>query len=266
MAAPGVIPRPRTADAARLNPGRWICTLQPGQCGGIFRVYGQDMACPLWERCREDANRYEYSLGPKVSGRYMSLDTDMEHRQRHGKRLSDLRAAFCPRRYERTDEQRERHARYVRERRRKQREAMAPPPEPERIYLPCGEDCANCPWEACRYTDEDKDSLLLADKRERERRRAADKHRRERERMASDPAYAAHMRELAQARMQRYYQSHKEILRAKARERMRSYGKRKDQGPGGSRGGGAQPGGQRGQECHHGPGGQAAGGGGLSAG
>lgn len=218
-----MIPRPLSDVAARHNPGRWVCNKRPEKCNGIFRVYGQDMACPIRAKCWfSRRNTYEHTPGGKLWGRYPELDVDVSWRAEHHRRLKALTDLWGPPRPERTDEQRAADAERQRRRRAKQAE-QRPPTEkaPSRPLLPCGEDCdGGCPYETCPYTDDALDALEAAGKQDKLRAQAKEKHARERAREAQDPDYKAHRRELNIARLRRYYQAHKDVLREKARERM----------------------------------------------
>lgn len=215
-----MIPRPLTDAAARHNPGRWVCSKRPEQCDGTFWVYSQPMACPIRAKCfwgRD--NTYERTPGPKRQGRFLSMDIDASWRREHGNRLACLQAAFAPelRKWAPTAEYKETRARKAREKRAAQR---VDTPPPVKTILPCGEDCGNCPFDSCRYSDAAEDDALEIARRETQRQRSREKYRRQRAREQIDPEYAAHRRALGAARCKRYYDSHAEMVRAKARMRM----------------------------------------------
>lgn len=231
-----MIPRPQTDAAARHNPGRWICTADPEECGGVFRVYGQAMACPLWAKCYWGRrNSYQWTLGRKDWGRCLSLDTDMERRRTHGNRLMALLRLFAPERCRekpKTREQKDEANRKAREARRKARE-REPPPDcpPQRPLLPCGEDCGGgCPYAVCPYTDADLDALEAAARREKARRQSAEKYRRQKARMAADPAYAERFRAGNRRRSKAAYDRDPEKYREKSRnwQKKNRQSKRKD--------------------------------------
>lgn len=98
------------------------------------------------------------------------------------------------------------------------------PAGPERrVVLPCGEDCdGGCPYDdGCHYTDDDTDRLMEAAKAERAREQSRQEYRRKKERERVDPEYAARRKAQEAVRQKRYYEAHKETMRAKARERMK---------------------------------------------
>lgn len=223
-----MIPRPESEEGARHNPGRWICNKRPEKCNGLFWVYGQAMPCPLRAKCFWGRrNIYEWSLGERVAGRYPSLDTDVEWRRRHGTRLMELKRVFTPEQTRQisTPERRERNAAWMREHRRREGEAKAQTLGilPRKKLLPCGEDCeGGCPYDGpCPYTDADTDHLEDQEREERVRAQDRAKKAREKAREAVDPEYREHRRQLDIARCHRYYEAHKDELRAKARERQR---------------------------------------------
>ncbi|WP_251447025.1 hypothetical protein [Vermiculatibacterium agrestimuris] len=220
-----MIPRPLTDNAARHNPGRWVCNIRPERCNGIFRVYGQDMPCPLRDKCLAGRrNTYQWTPGHKLAGRYPEMDLDADWHRHHGTRLAQLQQAFAPllRRKQRTPEQRKLHAEWQREaRRRQQVDGHAAPPL-RRVPLPCGEDCENCPYDACPYTDEDLDAIEAVAARQRahrsydpQRRRA--KYERDKLRRANDPKSAERFRAQNAARCKRWYQKN----RAKRKENQK---------------------------------------------
>lgn len=222
-----MIPRPRTEAAARHNPGRWVCNARPEKCKGLFRVYGQDMECPLRCKCYWGRrNTYQWTPGAKTQGRYADLDVDAGWRDRHASRLAALLEAFCREtRREAARRYRENHREALAEKQAARRARQRPPPpEPKvRAVHPCGGDCDNCPLpegpEACPYTDADDDALLAEERRERLRRQSREKHRREKAREAVDPAYRAHRAALGKERCRRYYEAHKDAILARARAR-----------------------------------------------
>lgn len=213
-----MIPRPRTEGAARYDPGRWICNKRPEKCDGSFRVYGQDMKCPIRARCFWGRrNTYQWTPGSKTWGWYLDLATE-DREAIHGRRRAQLRDAFCReeeleagRRY------REAHREELAARDRLRRKREAPPPA-VKTTLPCGEDCENCPYDACLYTDRDTDQLEADAAKERARRQSREKYRRQKAREAVDPAYAAKRKAQDAARCKRYYEAHRDTILAKARE------------------------------------------------
>lgn len=218
-----MIPRPLSDAAARHNPGRWVCNTRPEKCNGIFRVYGQDMACPIRDKCWAGRrNTYEHTPGGKLWGRYPELDTDGGRRRQHANRLKALKKLWAPPPPPRTAAQREAGAARTRKWRAKHAKPHeAPETVPSRPLLPCGEDCeGGCPYETCPYTDDALDALEAAGKQDKLRAQAREKHARERTREAQDPDYKAHRRELDRVRSRRYYQAHKDVLQEKARKRM----------------------------------------------
>ncbi len=224
-----MIPRPKTDAAARHDSGRWVCNRDPGRCSGLFRVYGQDMACPLWGKCQAGAgNTYQWTPGAKYWGRYPALDVDAGRRKSRDRLRMELKRLFAPekcKRKPRTPAQKEENARKERERRAKHRPPPKPVPLPDRPLLPCGEDCeGGCPYdgpEHCPYTDADMDALAAEAKREKERQRSREKYQRQKARMAVDADYAERFRAGNRRRNKRHYEAHKDVLRAQARERQK---------------------------------------------
>lgn len=221
-----MIPRPLTDDAARYNPGRWICTMSPEQCGGVHRVYSQDMPCPLYTKCLQgNRTMYEYSLGAKVNGLYLALHTDVNRRQRTTAQNRMYKRLFGGIKSKPlTPEQRAAATAWMREKRRREREANPKPMAlPERPLLPCGEDCAGgCPYDGpCPYTDADIDALVAKAAHDKylAQKRAA--WARAKARMAENPEYRARQKELEKVRRKRYCEAHKAELQAAARERWR---------------------------------------------
>lgn len=230
-----MIPRPLTDGAARYNPGRWICNKRPEKCNGIFRVYNQDMLCPLRAKCYWGrGNTYEWTPGEKVQGRYPRLDAS-NWRREHGERLVWVQRVFAP----------ERSAAIAAKYRMAHKEQLAakqkeryckanppkPPKAPSRQPLPCGEDCeGGCPYDTCPYTDADLDAMEAEAKRERLRQQSRDKYRRQKAREAVDPEYAADRKAKEAIRRKRYYEAHKDVLRAKTRERNKIYRRKQHNG------------------------------------
>lgn len=223
-----MIPRPLTADAARHNPGRWICNKRPEKCTGIFRVYGQDMPCPLRAKCFWGRrNTYEWTPGEMVNGRFPVLDTDAGWRRRHDTRLKSLeRALFPNRNAEMCARYRAAHREQLADSDRARYQKRHPPDPPlerevKRPLLPCGEDCdGGCPYEACPYTDADLDDLEAAAKQERLRQQSREKYRRQKAREAEDPKYKAHRRIMDAIRSKRYRESHKDVLRIRRQNKL----------------------------------------------
>lgn len=218
-----MIPRPKSDSAARHNPSRWICTTKPGKCNGMFRAYGQDMPCPLRAKCYWGRrNTYEWALGYKVGGRCLDLDVDIEHRREHGTRAMVLQRLFAPKpRPPSTPEQREKKTRKAREKREKERQNCQTFGEmPQRVLLPCGEDCeGGCPYDGpCPYTDADIEAMEAEAKREKARRQSAEKYQRQKARMAVDPDYAEKFRAGNRRRNKAAYGRNPEKYRKWARE------------------------------------------------
>lgn len=217
-----MIPRPLTDNAARHNPGRWVCNIRPERCNGVFRAYGQDMPCPLRDKCLAGwRNTYQWTPGHKLAGRYPGMDLDADWRRRHGTRLAQLQRVFAPllRRRQRTPEQRERHAEWQRAARRRGQVGKPVDVPLHRVPLPCGEDCENCPYDACIYTDEDLDAIEAAVARQRahrdyDPRQRRAKYERDKLKRANDPQRAERFRVQNAARCKRWYQ----INRAKRKD------------------------------------------------
>ena len=221
-----MIPRPLTDDAARYNPGRWVCNVKPEICNGMFRVYGQDMPCPLYARCLcGDTTKYQYPLGKKYMGHYQVLYTDSDRARKRALQDRVYKRLFGGVKSKpRTAEQKERDAAWAREKRRRDREANPKPVAlPERPLLPCGEDCAGgCPYDGpCPYTDADIDALVARAAHDKALAQGRAQKARTRAREAADPEFRAHQLELARVRQRRYYNAHKAELRTYYRERER---------------------------------------------
>lgn len=230
-----MIPRPKSDAAVRHNPGRWICNTRPERCNGYFAVYGQLMACPLRAKCFWGRkNTYEWSPGPKISGRFAELDIDSTWRRKHGNRLAQLQQLFAPelRRRVKTPEQKERYAQKEREARQAKANARPVGSIPKRPLLPCGEDCdGGCPYDGpCPYTDADIEALEAEAKREKARRQSAEKYQRQKARMAVDPVYAEKFRAGNRRRNKAAYDRNPEKYRERAREAQRKKRQQKRKG------------------------------------
>lgn len=212
-----MIPRPQTDAAVRHNPGRWVCNTKPEKCGGIYRVYGQDMPCPLRAKCYWGGkNTYEWTWGRKEWGRYPEMDIDIAWAREHGTRLAQLQQVFAPhlRRKQRTSEQRERDTESQRRSRRKKAASNFQTfgNLMRRQPLPCGEDCENCPYDECMYTDQDLDAAEKVTTHKRVKydpEKRKEQYERHKTRMETDPQYAERFRAKNAARCKRYYHKRK---------------------------------------------------------
>lgn len=181
------IPRPRSERATNYNPGRWVCSRQSGKCDGFFRVYGQKMKCPLWDKCREDLkNNYEWAYGKKTNGRFIGCG-DPERNEEHWYRGHVLRRVFNPEHEK--EEKRKYKMRHREEINQKKRERRArnrkeSKVKEKKVILPCGEDCENCPYPVCQYTDIDDDNTEKAE----QKKKKAEAQKRWREKKRSQQA------------------------------------------------------------------------------
>lgn len=164
------IPRPRGERATNYNPGRWVCSRRPGKCDGFFRVYGQKMRCPLENKCKEDLkNTYEWGYGEKINGRFIGRG-EPERTEEHWYRSHVLRRVFDPEHEK--EEKRKYKLRHREEINQKKRERRArnrkeSKVKEKKVILPCGEDCENCPYPVCQYTDIDEDNAVKAEQKKR---------------------------------------------------------------------------------------------------
>lgn len=223
-----MIPRPLSDDSARYNPGRWICNTRPEKCKGLFRVYGQDMPCPIRAKCFWGrGNSYQWTPGPRQWGRFLGLDTDATRRNQHRTRLMQIRRTFDPAYYMEIDSRyrqahREQRNEWMRRKRREQAQLRPEKQAPPHTPLPCGEDCeGGCPYDSCPYTDQALDALAQQDRAKRLREQSKQSYRRKKAREAIDPEYAARRKAQEKTRCKRYYEAHKQSLREKARQRQR---------------------------------------------
>lgn len=214
--------------------------MRPSQCEGKFFLRGRWIPCPLAPQCYDkwlhNDGTYRETLyefpATRIRGTIREIsaqDPGTRERDRN-RRYMALRYAFYRadelrrvREYNARSEVKER----LRERWRKRwrdahplRYGDAAPT----ATLPCGEDCENCPYEECRYSDADRDKLdaeLAARKRaEKAAYKAAwhaahadDLKARWRERYATDEAY----REAAKARSHARYAEKRDDINAARR-------------------------------------------------
>lgn len=141
---------------ARYDPTRWVCQIRAEKCNGIFYVYGEARPCPLAGKCLDPANRrtpFEYLYPVQGENQRVIKLTDPERYLAHAKRSCELRRVFLQ-----GDENPDRkyyqsHKDVIKaksdEKYRRWKEAAD---EADRLGLPCGGDCMNCPYDQyCPY-------------------------------------------------------------------------------------------------------------------
>lgn len=157
-----------------MGNARWICTWHPQRCNGRRYVKGRIEDCPLAYRCLDPAYRvtlYEFPA-LRIRGNIREL-VDPAHRMQHARRYRVLIEVFDPERHRRIlDRKNELKRKYRRKAaaRKLMEQAIRELEDTVRqknrvsVTLPCGEDCANCPYDECRYTDADVDAIFAEER------------------------------------------------------------------------------------------------------
>lgn len=130
-------------------------------------------------------------------------------------------------------EQKKRQAERNRKWRAKKKKDAPPEKGKERWILPCGEDCENCPFEECKYTDEKEDALEREEEQEYHRRAARESYYRKKAEMEKDPELAEAYKRRKKEDMQRFLERKDEKMKSdpefreqekeKARVKARKY-------------------------------------------
>lgn len=159
-----------------MQNGKWVCVVKPNMCDGKRLLNGRLVDCPLKAYCERDARegrrwQYEYPCTKRYG--YILETTDPNHGRAHQKRGHVLRMVFSP---EYVAQERARRRQWDAEHRDQKREylrrwrAQKEPPKKiaVRATLPCGEDCENCPYDVCQYTDRAEDEIVAVRRDRRE--------------------------------------------------------------------------------------------------
>lgn len=221
-----------------MGNARWICTWPARNCNGKRYLKGRIEDCPLAQRCLDPSYKvtlYEFP-SHRVNGNIRELLDPLQPRE-HTRRRYSLIKVFDPelhrRRLDRKNELKRKYrrraaARKLMEQAVRELEASVKSMSRVSITLPCGEDCANCPYDECRYTDADVDAIFAEERAKKLReynRKALPRKKAWREENrehvnAMERARAARNPKVAENK-RRWYEEHREEQRTKLNNRYR---------------------------------------------
>lgn len=187
-----------------------------------------------FDEYKETMYQYPCTIVARTIREINDYENPFARKRERARRRTDIIMAFWGdeerarlREYASRPEVKERNA-IRNERKRELRQRFAADKAKATVVLPCGEDCDNCPYDDCIYTDEDRDKLLrehaVAAKRGYQRkweRQNPDKVRAKMTRWRSKPE----SRQAALDYAREYRQAHKDDSgwKAKHREDTRAY-------------------------------------------
>lgn len=180
---------------------KYICVRSAKKCDGFRMLNGRRVPCPLSDSCL-----YEYLSNPEYRetaydypcstyrGHARWLARSHDEKMARDRRYAELNYIFGDTKQKSLERQRKHRAA---EREKQGRERDRPQithrsRKKVRDVLPCGEDCENCPYDSCIYTDADMDELLRQNERARRK-------------PVSDRYYATHRDEILARQSDRYY-------------------------------------------------------------
>lgn len=188
---------------------RWVCTRRVSECDGYRIVRGRNEPCPLKRVCcdawlfdfedkwREALYEYPCTRFGDTIREISEHDDPPDRAKQRNKRREDIILAFWAEdirayryEYNHRPEVIERRRIWERNRMTKTR-LMAHKKAKQRYVLPCGEDCENCPYGECRYTDEEAEEIRAEIAVTAEKSRKHEK-------------YAAHATEITAAKRDKY--------------------------------------------------------------
>lgn len=137
------------------NPTRWVCQFPAERCNGIFYVYSESRPCPLAHKCLHTHRRtpLEYRYPQKHPNQRVLSLSDPQRYLEHAKRSCDLRRTFLQGEDHPSRRYYNKHREYMLQLSRNQYLAKKKKVVGGEL-LPCGNDCANCPYDdGCHYED-----------------------------------------------------------------------------------------------------------------